>query len=43
LLQKLQEKEWLDAKGAHLTSEILNTAHFGIHYYLFRTYISMPF
>ena len=43
LLQKFQEKEWLDAKGAHLTSEILNTAHFGIHYYLFRTYISMPF
>lgn len=43
LLDKVQEKNWLDAKGAHLATEVLKTAVCGVQYHLFRTHISLPF
>jgi hypothetical protein len=41
ILGKVQEKNWLDAKGAHLTNEILKTVSLGVHYYIYKTYISL--
>ena len=41
ILGKIQEKNWLDAKGAHLTNEILKTVSLGVHYYIYKTYISL--
>ena len=41
ILGKVQEKNWLDAKGAHLTDEILKTVSLGVHYYIYKTYISL--
>ena len=43
VLEKLQEKQLLNVKGAHLTGELLKTATLGVHYYIYRTYISLPF
>lgn len=43
ITEKMQEKKWLDAKGAHLTGELLKSMTLGIHYYIYRTYISLPF
>ena len=42
VLDKLEEKKVLEAKGVHLASEVLSTVQCGIKYYLYRTYIQMP-
>ena len=42
LLGKIQEKNWLDAKGVHLANEVLKTASLGVHYYIYKTYVSLP-
>ena len=42
VLNKMQEKSWLDAKGVHLGNELLATSVAVIQYHLFRTYIALP-
>lgn len=42
LIEKLQNKEILDANSAHVTSELLKTVTLGVHYYIHRSHISMP-
>lgn len=41
VLAKIQEKNWLDAKGAHLANEALKTVSIGVHYYIYKTYITL--
>jgi hypothetical protein len=41
ILGKVQEKNWLDAKGAHLANEALKTVSIGVHYHIYKTYINL--
>lgn len=42
ILEFLESKNCLEAKGIQIASEILKTATLGVHYYIYKTYISMP-
>jgi hypothetical protein len=42
-LNKMQDRNWLDASGVHMGSQLVKTASLGLQYYIFRTYISLPF
>lgn len=43
LLGKLEDKGWLEAKGVHMGCELMHFVGSMLQFYIFRTYISLPF